>query len=130
MTNYLKLDSYVFDSSGLAAVNCEITINDTRVSFVRPFVQIAPHLAVTPGVAADDNGIRIRLDAWHAMNFGHNGPISILPLTVPTQAAAVAAARAFDADPAITWSAPLDQLTAWCQHWVTAFNAAKGGERT
>jgi hypothetical protein len=130
MTSYLKLDSYVFNGRGVAAVTCEITMNDTTVSLNRPFVQIAPYLAVTPAVAADETGIRIRLDAWQAMSFGRPGPVCILPLTVPTQAAAVAAARAFEADPAITWSAPLDQLTAWCQRWGADFNAVDGGERT
>ncbi|MFE3173470.1 hypothetical protein ACFXPA_17370 [Amycolatopsis sp. NPDC059090] len=130
MTSYLKLDTYVFDGSGLAAVNCDLDVNGTRVSITRPFVQIGPHLAVIPGMSADGNSIRIRLDMWTAMNFGHNGPITVLPLSTPSQAAAVAAARAFEADPSITWSAPLDQLTAWCQRWAADFNAAKGGERT
>ncbi|SEF30167.1 hypothetical protein SAMN05421837_10538 [Amycolatopsis pretoriensis] len=130
MTGYLKLDSYVLDGRGIAAVNCEITVNGTRVSILRPFVEIGPYLAVTPQVTADGEGIRIRLDAWAPMKYGHDGPVIFLPLVTSTQGGAVAAARAFEADPAITWSAPFAELMAWCQRWSDAYNAAERGERT
>ncbi|MGW4488854.1 hypothetical protein ACWEOE_34075 [Amycolatopsis sp. NPDC004368] len=126
MTNYLKLDSYVCTGNATVAVNCEITVGDTVVSFARPFVQIAPNLAVTPALEIDGNALRVRLDSWCPMNFGHSGPITILPLTISNQAAAVAAAREFDTDPTIGWTSPAADVLAWCQHWADRQNG--GGQ--
>ncbi|WP_326567399.1 hypothetical protein VSH64_37025 [Amycolatopsis rhabdoformis] len=126
MNHYLKLDSYVFDGNATRSVTCELAVGDATVSFARPFVQIATHLAVTPIVEADDHGIRFRLDAWCAMNFGHAGPITILPLTIGNQAVAVAVAREFDADPTIAWTSPAADVLAWCQRWVARQN---GGDQ-
>lgn len=127
MTDYLKLVPVnVTPRGAVVGVGCAVEVGGLTVEVPRPFVMIDGRLAVGPVIEAADGSVKLRLDLWNPMWLTAQGS-RVLPLSVRGQGRAVAAARAFDADPEIDWTSPDEDVLAWCHRWVAR---GTGGDRS
>ncbi|MCU1685779.1 MAG: hypothetical protein JWQ81_6518 [Amycolatopsis sp.] len=121
MSNYLKLPSHYVTRGAVRAVTCEHNVNGTTVAVDRPLMDIGDGLFVSPFIEPDGNGLRIRLDVWIVLCLRGERATGF-PFSLRSQALAVRAARAFEQDPDITWSAPHEQRLAWGQAFIGALD--------
>ncbi|MCG3748893.1 hypothetical protein [Amycolatopsis sp. Poz14] len=127
MTSYLKLMPVATTArGGIIGVSCEVEVGGVTVQVPRPLVMIDNRIAVSPVVEAADDGVKLRLDRWVPVCVDLYAAHT-LPLSIGDQARAVAAAREFDADPAVGWASPGEDILAWCHRWVARNN---GGDQS
>ncbi|KFU82928.1 hypothetical protein SAMN04489729_4240 [Amycolatopsis lurida] len=121
----IKLDAHYVERSCVGAVHLSIALNDgTTVVFPAPFLPLTASLAITPHFAPEgDSGLRIDFTHWSPMRYGLTDTARF-PVALPSQELAMRVARAFDADPATTWTDPPEQMQAWLRSWTATNNAA------
>lgn len=91
--------------------------NGTTVEMPLPFVPIGPSLAVVPTLMrAGDASVQVDFSRWSPARYGDRG-LATFPRWYADQAVAVRICRAFDADPALSWTSPAEEITAWAIRW-------------
>ncbi|MBP2322408.1 hypothetical protein JOF56_002793 [Kibdelosporangium banguiense] len=123
--SYIKLvGHYVHqlpDHISVGNVGFQITLgNGTVVEFPAPFVPINPRLGIAPLVVPNgETGVAIDFSRWSPIRTGPD-VIAKFPLNFSDQSMAVKVGRAFDADPATSWTDPVSSVTTWLRTWGPA----------
>lgn len=99
-------------------VTYTLQVGTTSVMFNRPFISLGGGPAITPAFHVDGANVVMHLDQWQPMWLGHDGSVAVLPVNCSTQDAAAAMARAFAADPGISWTADEATTLAWCNRYI------------
>lgn len=117
MSAYQNLTSVVPDGYGnVTSLSYTIDIDGTLWSIPQPVIPIGGGMAIAPEITRDGTGLHIHLDRWIVYSLN---PIVAMPVWLPTQATAVAFARDFDRDPAITFAHSHEARHAWSRAWLT-----------
>jgi hypothetical protein len=124
MTAFLKLHAYTTEQSDggvcITGISRTFMFNDGIAMDVPiPFLPIGNDLVLTPQVDVDgDQTLRVNLTLWCP---GTASPRLVASLPVHCdQATAVRVARAYDADPATSWTDPASTVATWLSAWAAA----------
>ncbi|MFD8492421.1 hypothetical protein [Amycolatopsis sp. NPDC059657] len=124
--SFTKLTTYrkIFIPGGFAlrgGLQVTASAGTSTVTMDLPLLFLSDTTAIAPVVTGGEDGqsVSVRLDAWQAV-YLHDTTMVLLPLVVASQELAVRMLVDFQADQAMTWTAPTEQITAWCQRWADA----------
>jgi hypothetical protein len=120
--SYLKVvGHYVRQSPNRVSVgNIGLTItlgNQTTVEFPVPFVPIDNRLGIAPVIAPNgETKLEIDFSRWSPVRTGPD-VVAVFPMNFTDQSLAVKVGRAFDADPATSWTDPVPSISNWLRTW-------------
>lgn len=119
MSTYQKMTGHVFNpySGSINAINMQLTIDGTVWMVPRSLIEVGDNMVISPAADVVDGDIRFRLGKWEIFQLY---PIVVLPMWTLTQAGAVAVARAFEADPTISFRHSPEALAEWVNAYIEA----------
>jgi hypothetical protein len=127
--SYMKLVSHytLHIPGGMSVGNLELTTdlgNGNTVTVPLPFIALGSDIGISPVIEPDgDAALRIDLTRWSPVRYDSDFTARF-PFSISDQATAAKVARAFDADPAITWHSTVTEIRTWLDTWL----AVAGGE--
>lgn len=127
MSAHVELTNLRWVPQGFSLMTRTARVGEDEFTVPMPCQFLDGPVAVVPQLDVDEQtpSLTWRLDRWTVT---HTDRKQSLPVSTAGMAAAVRAAREFEADPGISWSSDEVEIGAWASAWVERENARMRGE--